>query len=374
MTTSPRPTVDMASATAGPASPVDTNTEQASAQLVATHRRTTRKRWMIIFALTVVALATFIVATVVGPIQLGFADVVRGLIQPASLSEQEYTVLYMLRLPMSVMALLVGIALSLAGAQMQTILSNPLAEPYTLGISASAAFGGAATIVLGWTAIDQPQFNLAVVAWLSSMIATAVIVGVSIWRGASAETMILLGIGLVFLFQALLALIQYRATTEALQQIVFWSMGSMTRATWAGNLVLVITLVIIIPIFGILSWRLTALKLGDARAQAMGVNVAQLRVIVLILCSLLAATAVAFSGIIGFVGLVGPHIARMLVGEDQRYFIPTAAASGAVMLSASHALSLIIIPGVAIPIGIITALVGVPFFIGLIITKKRNLW
>ncbi|WP_047263601.1 FecCD family ABC transporter permease [Corynebacterium mustelae] len=342
--------------------------------MVSTHRRTTRRRWAIIVALTAIALVAFVVATVVGPTQLGFAGVVRGLIQPDSLSQQEHTVLYTLRLPMSVMALLVGITLSLAGAQMQTILSNPLAEPYTLGISAAAAFGGAATIVLGWTAINQPQFNLAVIAWLSSMIATAVIVGASIWRGASAETMILLGIGLVFLFQALLALIQYRASTEALQQIVFWSMGSMTRATWAGNLVLALVLVVIIPIFGILSWRLTALKLGDARAQAMGVNVARLRVIVLILCSLLAATAVAFSGIIGFVGLVGPHIARMLVGEDQRYFIPAAAAAGAVMLSASHALSLIIIPGVAVPIGIITALVGVPFFIGLIITRKRNLW
>lgn len=374
MSTSPHSVIDVASTPPVSNPPTSADSTQSASQLVSTHRRTTRRRWAIIVALTAIALVAFVVATVVGPTQLGFAGVVRGLIQPDSLSQQEHTVLYTLRLPMSVMALLVGITLSLAGAQMQTILSNPLAEPYTLGISAAAAFGGAATIVLGWTAINQPQFNLAVIAWLSSMIATAVIVGASIWRGASAETMILLGIGLVFLFQALLALIQYRASTEALQQIVFWSMGSMTRATWAGNLVLALVLVVIIPIFGILSWRLTALKLGDARAQAMGVNVARLRVIVLILCSLLAATAVAFSGIIGFVGLVGPHIARMLVGEDQRYFIPAAAAAGAVMLSASHALSLIIIPGVAVPIGIITALVGVPFFIGLIITRKRNLW
>ncbi|AKK06615.1 ABC-type Fe3+-siderophore transport system, permease component [Corynebacterium mustelae] len=374
MSTSPHSVIDVDSTPPASNPPTSADSTQSASQLVSTHRRTTRRRWAIIVALTAIALVAFVVATVVGPTQLGFAGVVRGLIQPDSLSQQEHTVLYTLRLPMSVMALLVGITLSLAGAQMQTILSNPLAEPYTLGISAAAAFGGAATIVLGWTAINQPQFNLAVIAWLSSMIATAVIVGASIWRGASAETMILLGIGLVFLFQALLALIQYRASTEALQQIVFWSMGSMTRATWAGNLVLALVLVVIIPIFGILSWRLTALKLGDARAQAMGVNVARLRVIVLILCSLLAATAVAFSGIIGFVGLVGPHIARMLVGEDQRYFIPAAAAAGAVMLSASHALSLIIIPGVAVPIGIITALVGVPFFIGLIITRKRNLW
>ncbi len=106
----------------------------------------------------------------------------------------------------------------------------------------------------------------------------------------------------------------------------------------------------------------------------MGVNVTRLRVIVLIVVSLLAATSVAFSGIIGFVGLVGPHVARMLVGEDQRYFIPASLASGALMMSTAHAVSLIITPGLAIPIGIVTSLVGVPFFIFIIMTRKRALW
>ncbi|WP_255549108.1 iron ABC transporter permease [Corynebacterium sp. TAE3-ERU30] len=373
-TTSPTNTAADAENKDASARPTTFASTEVTAQLVRQHRATTVKRWLIIALLVAVAIIGFIAATVVGPTNLGARGVVLGLINPGSLNSQDHTVLYSLRLPMSVMALLVGIVLSVAGAQMQTILGNPLAEPFTLGISAAAAFGGAATIVLGWVIIDQPQFNLAMVAWVSAMIATFVIVGASIWRGASAETMILLGIGLVFLFQALLALIQYRASTEALQQIVFWSMGSMTRATWAGNLVLAIVVVISIPIFVLLSWRLTALKLGDARAQAMGVNVQRLRVGVLVLCSLMAATAVAFSGIIGFVGLVGPHIARMLVGEDQRYFIPASAAAGAVMLSVSHAVSMLIIPGVAVPIGIITALVGVPFFITLIVTKRRNLW
>lgn len=342
--------------------------------LVAVHRRTALTRWLIIAVLVVVALVAFIHATVVGPTGLGFTGVIRGLIDPSSLDSTEHTVLYQLRLPMSLMAVLVGVILSIAGAEMQTILGNPLAEPFTLGISASAAFGGAATIVLGWRLIDQPQFNLALVAWASSMLATAVIVGVSIWRGASAETMILLGIGLVFLFHALLALVQYRSSAEALQQIVFWTMGSMTRASWPAVLILTVVLAATVPAFVLLSWRLTALKLGDARAQAMGVNVPRLRVVVLVVCSIMAATAVAFAGIIGFVGLVGPHIARMLVGEDQRYFVPAAAAAGALMMSVSHALSLSLISGVAIPIGIITAIVGVPFFVGLIITRRRALW
>lgn len=343
-------------------------------RLIADHRRVTRIRWFTIAVLTLLALAAFIVSTVVGPIDLGPRDVVTGLISPDSLTPTQRTVLWDLRLPMSVMALLVGMGLSLAGAQMQTILGNPLAEPFTLGVSAAAAFGGAAAIVLGIVVIDQPQFNLAATAWVAAIAATGLIVVASVVRGASAESMILLGIALVFLFQALLALMQYRATTEALQQIVFWTMGSLTRATWAGNLIMAVVLGISLPIFAVLSWRLTALRLGDARASAMGVNVARLRVVVLVIVSLIAATTVAFSGVIGFVGLVGPHIARTLVGEDQRYFVPASLASGALMLSAAHAVSLLIVPGVAIPIGIITALVGVPGFIAIVMSRRRSVW
>lgn len=342
--------------------------------LVNEHRRTVRNRWLIIGGLMALALASFFVSTIVGAIDISVKDVLWGFLNPGSLDEQTRTVLFKLRLPMAVMALLVGMLLSLAGAQMQTILSNPLAEPFTLGVSAAAAFGGASSIVLGWTILDQPQFNLAAIAWISSMLASLIIVGAAIWRGASAETMILLGIGLVFLFQAMLALIQYRATAEALSQIIFWSMGSLTRATWVGNAIMFAVLIISIPIFVFLSWRLTALRLGDARAAAMGINVKRLRVSVLILVSLIAATTVAFTGIIGFVGLVGPHVARMLVGEDQRYFLPAAMASGAVMMCGSHAISLMINPGLAIPIGIVTAIVGVPFFLTIILTRKRALW
>ncbi|MDO5076935.1 iron ABC transporter permease [Corynebacterium sp.] len=349
-------------------------TSEAVAQIVADHKRTVVWRFAIIFALLVAAVIAFVVSTIVGPVDLSVRDVVVGIIDPQSLSSRDYTVLWRLRLPMSVMALLVGMALALAGAQMQTILGNPLAEPFTLGISAAAAFGGAAAIALGWTVISQPQFNLAATAWAAAMLATTMIVVAAVVRGASAETMILLGIGLVFLFQALLALIQYRATTEALQQIVFWTMGSLTRATWIANGVIGASLLLAVPLFMVLSWQLTALRLGDARARALGVNVTRLRVVVLIVVSLLAATAVAFCGIIGFVGLVGPHVARMLVGEDQRYFMPASMAAGALMLSASHAASLLIIPGLAMPIGIITALIGVPFFIVIVMAGRRALW
>ncbi|MGJ4091707.1 FecCD family ABC transporter permease [Corynebacterium macclintockiae] len=346
---------------------------EASA-VVKQYRRQARRKILAILALAIAAFAAFAIATIVGPIDLSLMELWKALIDPNGVDETTHTVLWSLRLPASVMAVLIGASLSLSGAHMQTILDNPLAEPFTLGISAAAAFGGAASIVLGWTVLANPQFNLAAVAWVASLVAVFIVAGASMWRGASAESMILLGIALVFLFQAMLSLMQYRATTEALQQIVFWTMGSLQRANWTSNAIIVGALAIAIPFTVLNSWKLTALRLGDDRAAALGINVQRLRVSTLVVSSLLAASAVAFAGVIGFIGLVGPHVARMLVGEDQRYFAPASMAAGALLLAAAHAVSITVVPGVAVPIGIITSLVGVPFFLILVFVRRRTVW
>lgn len=342
--------------------------------VVKQYRRQARRKILAILALSIAAFAAFAIATIVGPIDLSLMELWKALIDPNGVDETTHTVLWNLRLPASVMAVLIGASLSLSGAHMQTILDNPLAEPFTLGISAAAAFGGAASIVLGWTVLANPQFNLAAVAWVASLVAVFIVAGASLWRGASAESMILLGIALVFLFQAMLSLMQYRATTEALQQIVFWTMGSLQRANWTSNAIIVGALAIAIPFTVLNSWKLTALRLGDDRAAALGINVQRLRVTTLVVSSLLAASAVAFAGVIGFIGLVGPHVARMLVGEDQRYFAPASMAAGALLLAAAHAVSITVVPGVAVPIGIITSLVGVPFFLILVFVRRRTVW
>ena len=342
--------------------------------VVKQYRRQARRKILAILALSIAAFAAFAVATIVGPIDLSLMELWKALIDPNGVDETTHTVLWNLRLPASVMAVLIGASLSLSGAHMQTILDNPLAEPFTLGISAAAAFGGAASIVLGWTVLANPQFNLAAVAWVASLVAVFIVAGASLCRGASAESMILLGIALVFLFQAMLSLMQYRATTEALQQIVFWTMGSLQRANWTSNAIIFGALAVAIPFTILNSWKLTALRLGDDRAAALGINVQRLRVTTLIVSSLLAASAVAFAGVIGFIGLVGPHVARMLVGEDQRYFAPASMAAGALLLAAAHAVSITAVPGVAVPIGIITSLVGVPFFLILVFVRRRTVW
>lgn len=340
--------------------------------VIATYRKRTRRKTYATAALWLIAVAAFLWATVSGPYEMSAVDTLSTVFRPGAADDTMRTVVWNLRLPASVMAVLIGASLALSGAHMQTILDNPLAEPFTLGISAAAAFGGAAAIVLGWSILPNAQFNLAAVAWVASLVAVAIVASASMRRGTGTQEMILLGIALVFLFQALLSLMQYRATTEALQQIVFWTMGSLQRATWTANAMIGAALLIAVPYTVLNARKLTALRLGDDRAAALGINVQRLRVSTLIISSLLAATAVAFAGIIGFIGLVGPHIARLLVGEEHRYFAPASMAAGAFLLATAHVISLSIVPGVAVPIGIVTALVGVPVFVLLIFTRRSS--
>ena len=271
--------------------------------------------------------------------------------------------------------MVVGASLAIAGAEMQTILNNPLASPFTLGISAAASLGAALAVIVG-VGVLPVGGNLLVTAnaFAFAMLASLVVYGCSRMRGATTESMVLVGIALVFLFGALLALLQYVASPEALQQIVFWTLGSLGRATWGKAAITTLLLAVAIPYFLANSWKLTALRLGDDKAQSLGVNTDRLRLNVLIAVSILASTAVAFVGTVGFVGLVGPHVARMLVGEDQRYFLPTSALAGALLLSLTSIVSKSLIDGVVLPVGIITSLVGIPFFFSLILLKRRSMW
>jgi iron complex transport system permease protein len=167
-------------------------------------------------------------------------------------------------------------------------------------------------------------------------------------------------------------LIQYRSNETQLQQIVFWMMGSLARASGDKIAICAVALAITLPVMLARAWAMTALRLGEERAQALGVNVDRLRLEILALVSLLSAISVAFVGAIGFIGLVGPHIARLVVGEDQRFFLPAAALLSAVLLSLASTLSKAITPGIVYPIGMITALVGVPFFVSLILSIRTR--
>ncbi|MEO0772338.1 MAG: iron ABC transporter permease, partial [Pseudomonadota bacterium] len=256
----------------------------------------------------------------------------------------------------------------------QTILGNPLASPYTLGFSAAAGFGAAVVLLTGISLPFLPWLTVPAAAFCATLVSAALVFGLSRARGMTPEVMILAGIATLFLFQSLQSMVQYLASPEVLQAIVFWLFGSLLKASW-DNLPITAT-ILVVCVAAILpdAWRLTALRMGDDRAAAVGINVTGLRVRMFIIVALLTAGAVAFVGTIGFVGLVAPHIARGFVGEDQRFLLPMAAIVGGIIMTGSSILSKIISPGGVIPIGIVTAVLGVPFLFGLIVLGKRRHW
>lgn len=331
-----------------------------------------RKRSLKIVLLAVACFFAFCWDIASGPSALPIKEVLLALFNSDAVDQGTSVIIWNIRMPQAVMAILVGMALSLAGTEMQTILNNPLASPFTLGVSAAATLGAALAIVSG---ISLPfigeNWFVSVNAFLFAFGSVLLLQGLAKWRGSGSGMLVLFGIALVFTFNALVALLHYIATPEALQQVVFWSMGSLGRSTWDKVQLLAIVLAVIIPFSVAASWKLTALRLGEDRASSFGINIRKLRFNSLFRISILAATAVAFVGTIGFIGLVGPHIARMLVGEEHRYWFPASILTGAVVMSVSSVASKMLVPGVLLPIGIVTAIVGVPLFMYLIIKKGR---
>ncbi|WP_448637993.1 FecCD family ABC transporter permease [Pseudomonas mucidolens] len=340
-----------------------------------TYRRLVLRKRLILGALVVLLMGSVLLDLALGPARYSLEEVLGALLSPDSASPQVRVVMWDIRLPVALMAVAVGAALSLAGAQMQTILNNPLASPFTLGISAAAGFGAALGLAFGVALFPlAAQYMVPLNAFIMAMLSALLIHFLSMRRGVTAETIVLLGIALVFTFNALLALVQFFATEQAVAAVVFWTMGSLTKATWPKLGVICLVILVTLPIFARRAWALTALRLGDDKAASFGVNVRSLRFQTLIMVSLLASFPVAFVGTIGFIGLVGPHIARMLIGEDQRFFLPASLLTGALILSASSVVSKTLIPGAIFPIGVVTSLIGVPFFISLILGGKKNTW
>jgi iron complex transport system permease protein len=337
------------------------------------YRNLLRRRTAMVALLSLVLLGSIMLDVANGSSRLGLADVVRALLVPGSTSGAASVIIWDVRLPYAIMAVLVGASLALAGAEMQTVLNNPLASPFTLGVSSAASLGAALAIVLGVGLPWVPQtWLLSGNAFLFALGSVLLLRALSRLRGTGVEALVLFGIALVFAFNAAVALLQFLATEQALQQLVFWSMGSLARSTWPKIGILALALAICIPFSARAAWKLTALRLGEERALSFGINAERLRDGALLRVSLLSGVAVAFVGTIGFVGLVGPHAARLLVGEDHRFFLPASALCGALLLSLSSVLAKLLVPGLMVPVGIVTALIGVPVFVALVITRGRR--
>lgn len=340
------------------------------------YRQTIRKRFVFVLGGLLLGLVLAVVDLLTGAANVAPRDVLCVLSQWATGCEAPkiaVTVVKVYRVPTVLTAIGVGASLGVAGSIMQTILRNPLASPYTLGISAGAGFGAALTIVTGFAAIEGlgiwlVPFNAFVFALLTCFL----IYGIGSFKKLTPGTMILAGIGLSFLFNALQSMMQYGATAEQNQNIVFWLFGNLSKSDTSTALLMIGLVLVVLPLLMARAWQFTTLQLGDEKATGLGVNVKRLRLLGFGLASLLTATAVSFVGTIGFVGLAGPHVARLLVGEDQRFFMPLSALFGALILLLADIVSKSLLEGFVFPIGIITSLIGVPVFFSVVLSKRRS--
>jgi iron complex transport system permease protein len=333
-----------------------------------------RKIIFILFCLILIFIIAGLAATLGSyPITVTevYAIIWYGLFQNPETTKE--IVVWNLRLPRIIMGILAGAGLAIAGTMMQGILRNPLASPFTLGISAGAGFGAAVAILLG-TGIVTGKYLIIVNAFLFSLIPTFVILGLTRYKKATPETMILAGIAILYIFSAATTLLMYFSEAEAVKAAYFWMVGSLGKASWDALLPVSIVLVLcIIPLMW-KSWDINVMGAGDERAKSLGVNVGRTRIIILMIASLMTAAIVCFTGTIGFIGLVSPHVCRLVIGGDNRFLIPASGLFGAALLLGADTIARTIMAPVILPGGVITAFMGGPLFLYLILRRRKEFW
>jgi len=279
--------------------------------------------------------------------------------------------LWVVRFPRIVMGLMVGASLAVAGAVMQAIFGNPLAEPGVVGVSSGAALGASIAITIGASVLGGP--GVAVFAFIGGLVATLLVYAVARAGGRTeVVTLLLTGIAINAFAQAGIAFVLFIADSASREQIVFWQLGSIAGSLW--NQVLIVA---VVAVFGtlaalFLARRLDLLALGERNARQLGVNVERLRIVAIVLVALLTGAAVAFTGIIAFVGLVVPHIIRMIIGPAHRGLILASAVGGGALLVIADLMTRTLIAGAELPIGMLTSLVGGPFFFYLLYRQRRR--
>jgi iron complex transport system permease protein len=283
-------------------------------------------------------------------------------------------VVWQLRLPRIFLGLVVGLSLGVSGAAMQGILRNPLVSPYTLGISSGAAFGAALAIVMGVGILGVGQYVIVANAFVFALLTMLLVYGVSRLGGTALETLILAGVAIGYLFQALISALRYLSDNEQLRELTFWIMGGLYAATFNVVLMLVPIVTVLSLVVMKFAWDLNVMSAGEDVASSLGINVKTLRLVVLTIASILTAAVIAFTGIIGFIGLVAPHICRLILGNDHRFLIPGSGIMGALILVVADTAARLVAAPMEIPVGIMTSFIGIPFFLYLLITRRRKWW
>lgn len=314
----------------------------------------------------------------VGPAQVNLTTIWKVLkdlfVHNPELSNGERVIVMRVRIPRIAASMLVGILLANSGLLMQGIFQNPLVSPYTLGVSNGAAFGASLAIVFsaGFTSIAASNHLVSIFAFIFAALTMYLVQAIGKLAKNSTKCLLLAGVAVSHLFSSLVSFIKYVVDVEKLPELVFWQMGSVSDATWLQIGLMFVAAVISLVVMNIYAWDLNVMSTGEESAISLGVNYKRLRRIAFIFSTLMTGVAVAFAGTIGFVGMVAPHIARMLVGNDYRYTIPVASICGMLLLLAADSISRMLVTTIALPIGVITSMIGVPFFVWLIVYKRQE--
>lgn len=343
--------------------------------------RSRRAQWALVgLAAGLVTIATISLGQ--GALQVPPGDVLRilasglGLVDAAGSDPYQTYVILHLRLPRVLLAILVGSALAVSGAALQGLFRNPLADPGLVGVSAGAALGAVSVIVLGATVLQGLTallgiYTLPLAAFLGGLAATLLVYRLAQQGGYTpVATLLLAGIAINAVAGAGTGLLTFIADDQQLRSLTFWTMGSLGGATWAS--VAAAAPLILLPMLAlpILAMALNAFLLGESVARHLGIRVEHIKILVVVLTAMAVGAAVAVSGIIGFIGLVVPHLLRLLIGPDHRYLLPGSALLGALLLLLADLLARNIVAPAELPIGLITALVGGPFFLALLLRRR----
>ncbi|MDR0538584.1 MAG: iron ABC transporter permease [Tannerellaceae bacterium] len=351
--------------------------------VVSDYKKHIRRRLIFILTLIVLLVALALFSLTAGASGTGLYDILK--LFNGEGSNFTYQIVWNIRLPRMIGAILSGMALAVSGAVIQSLLRNPLASPYTLGISGASAFGASfAIVVFGAGSAysgsnDMAMLNspgiVALSAFIWSLVGVGIVIALSRYKGASPEIIILSGIIISSLFGAGISAMQYFADNVQLASIVFWTFGDLGRVTWSNLKILAILLIPAMLFFAWHVWTYKTMQSGDEHARSLGINVQSIRLSGMVSAALLTAVVVSFYGVIAFVGLVVPHIIRRIIGHDEQFLIPASAIFGGFFLLLSDTLARTIIAPVVLPVGILTSFVGAPLFLFLLVrgfAGRRN--
>ncbi|MBN2683417.1 MAG: iron ABC transporter permease [Bacteroidales bacterium] len=342
---------------------------------ITNYKKYRKKRFLFLIVAAACLFVLIVIGVSIGSVRIPLSDLISALFGDSD--DAYHQIIWKIRMPRVFSAAIAGIALSVSGAVMQSILRNPLGSPFTLGISGASAFGAAFGIIIIGAGTSQSNAVDAVLidnhylvtasAFVFSIAATFFIFLIARFKGASPETMILTGIVLTSLFGAGISFLQFIADDVQLSSIVFWTFGDLGRASWEEFIILTIIVIPALIYFLFKRWDFNAMDSGDELAQSLGVNVSKTRLTAMLVASLCTAAAVSFFGIIAFVGLVVPHIVRRIIGGDNFFLIPGSALFGAVFLLLADTVARSLFSPMVLPVGILTSFLGAPLFLYLLI-------